>query len=448
MTGVRAPGRRAGSPPDAGRTEATVAGPASGGQNPLGVLRHGQYRLLFIGTALSMLAFGMMQVVQGVVAFQLTGRNGAVGFVYLGQGLSMLLLSPLGGTLSDRVSKKRLLSTVQFVIGAMFGLVAVLIAADRLTIMLLAGVGLVLGCMYSVMGPTRQAWVGDLLDGPDLARGVALQQLMMNTTRIVGPLLAGALIAAEPIGPAGTYFAMAGLFAGVVLVLAAMAPTPPRPRATETSVWVDISQGFRYMGRTPDVRLLALVFAGVVLSGFSYQTIMPGYIKNALGHPASHLGLLFGATAGGGIVATLVLAARRVPNPAVIMLVFGGTLAVSLVVLATAPTFEAALPVVALVGAASSGFQMLNNVNLMERTDPRYFGRVMAVTMMAFGVNSIVAYPVGALADGIGERATLLGLACACLSVVAAGALAMRSAPQRPRPRAVVHEPGPRPRRG
>ena len=110
-----------------------------------------------------MLAFGMMQVVQGKVAFDLTGRNGSVGFVYLGQGFAMLFLSPVGGALSDRVSKKKMLSLAQFVIGVMFGVIAVLIATDLITIYLLAGGALVLGIMFSMMGPTRQAWVGDLL---------------------------------------------------------------------------------------------------------------------------------------------------------------------------------------------------------------------------------------------------------------------------------------------
>jgi len=406
-----------------------VARSVSSRQNPLAVLSNAQYRLLFIGTTLTMLAFGMMQVVQGVVAFDLTGKNSAVGFVFFGQGISMLLLSPLGGTLSDRISKKRLLTASQFVIGAMFGLIAALIATGLITILLLAGATLVLGCMYSVMGPARQAWTGDLLEGPDLARGVALQQLMMNTTRIVGPLLAGALIAAEPVGTAGTYAVMAGLFAGVVFVLARMAPTPPRPRLNRTSVTADITAGFAYLWRSSHVRLLALVFVGVVLSGFSYQTLMPGYVENTLGRPASQLGLLFGAAAVGGIVVTLVLASRRVHNPATVMLGFGGALAVSLTLLALAPGFAVALVVAVLVGGCSSGFQMLNNVNLMERTDPAYFGRVMAVTMMAFGVNSIVAYPVGIIADQIGERATLAGLAAVCLAVVAAGAVAFRSAP-------------------
>ncbi len=401
--------------------------PPSGRQNPLTVLSNKQFRLLFLGTTLSMMAFGMMQVVQGVVAFDLTGKNGSVGFVYLGQGFAMLILSPIGGTLSDRVSKKKMLTFAQFVIGAMFGVVAVLIATGLITIMLLAAGALILGCMFSMMGPTRQAWVGDLLVGEEMAKGVALQQLMMNATRIIGPLSAGALIAIDPIGTSGTYWVMAALFGAVVFTLMLMEPTPPRVRTETTSVRTDLFEGFRYIWRTPDVRLLAFVFVGVVLSAFTYQTMMPGYLVNSLGHPSTHLGFLFTATALGGIVVNLYLAARPVRNSAPLMLFFGAGLGVSLALLAISPNFPVALGVAALIGASSSGFQMLNNVNLMERTESLYLGRVMAVTMMAFGVNSIASYPVGLIADSVGERATLMGLSVACLAVVTAGVVAMRA---------------------
>lgn len=396
-------------------------------RNPFAVLHHPQYRLLFIGTTLSMLAFGMMQVVQGVVAFQLTGQNGAVGFVMLGSGISMLTLGPLGGTLSDRYSKKKLLQFTQVVIGAGYGLVGVMIVTDTLTIPLLAASTLVMGSMFAVMGPTRQAWIGDILRGPLLANGIALNQLMMNATRIIGPLIAGALIATEAVGAAGTYFTMAALFAGVVLVLSLMEPTPPAPRLERTSVRADLSEGFNYIRRTDDVRLLTLMFFGVVLSGFSYQTLMPGYLENELGHPSSHLGFLFGTTALGGIATTLVLASRRPQHTSTLQLSFAGGLAGSLMLLAFAPGFGAALLVAALVGAASSGFQMLNNVNLMERADKQYFGRVMAVTMMAFGLNSVVAYPIGEFADAFGERLTLGVLACGCTAITVLGWFAFRS---------------------
>ena len=225
----------------------------------------------------------------------------------------------------------------------MFGVVGVLIATGLITILLLAAGALLLGCMFSMMGPTRQAWVGDLLTGEEMAKGVALQQLMMNATRIIGPLTAGALIATDPIGTQGTYYVMAALFGAVVFTLMLMEPTPPRPRTVKTSVRADLMAGFRYIWQTPEVRLLAFVFVGVVLSAFTYQTIMPGYLVNTLDHPAEHLGFLFTATALGGIVVNVWLAARPTRNSTGLMLSFGAALSVSLALLAIAPGFIAAL---------------------------------------------------------------------------------------------------------
>ena len=392
--------------------------------SPFSVLAHSQYRLLFIGSTLAMMAFGMMNVVQGVVAFDLTGKNSAVGFVSLGQGLAMLFLSPVGGAMSDRISKRRLLLFAQGSIGVMFGVIAVLIFSGALTIWLLALCTLVLGCLFAIMGPTRQAWIGDLLTGPELTHGVALQQLMMNATRIVGPLLAGALLAASFIGAGGVYVAMAVTFALVVSVLALMQPTPPVPKAVPTSILGDLREGLGYIRSNREVRLLTLVFGGVVLSGFSYQTLMPGFLVDDLGHPASQLGLLYGTTAVGGIVTTLFISIHQPKQPATLMLGFGAALSGSLLLLSIAPTFAVALVIASLVGASSSGFQMLNNVSLMQRTSPRFFGRVMAVTMMAFGLNAIFAYPVGLIADQIGERETMAGIACVSLFVVVGGAFA------------------------
>jgi predicted MFS family arabinose efflux permease len=316
----------------------------------------------------------------------------------------------------------------QSVIGLMFGLIAALIITGVVTIWLLASATLVMGCMFAVMGPARQAWIGDLLEGEMLASGVALQQLMMNATRIVGPLLAGVLIATEGIGAGGAYVVMAVVFTGVVGSLGLMAPAPPRKKARPTSVMTDMTEGVRYIARSPQVRLLTLTFLGVVLSGFSYQTIMPGFLKHGLGHPASQLGIIYGTTAAGGIITTLVLAARPpVGNTFTLMFGFGVALAASLFLLAISPTFLAALAIAALVGAASSGFQMLNNVSLMQRAEPAYFGRVMAVSMMAFGANSIVALPIGEIADQVGERLTMAMLSGLCLAIVIAGYVASRS---------------------
>lgn len=374
-----------------------------------------------------MMGFGMMQVVQGVLAFHLTGKNSSVGFVAMGMGIPMLLLGPIGGALSDRMSKRLLLMCGQTAVGLVFFVVGLLTVLGVINIWILAGLTLLMGCTFAALMPARQAWVGDLLQGPALANGVALQQLSMNGTRIVGPLLAGGMISLAAIGIGGTYMVMASFFVMAMALLFLMNPTTPRKDGHGTSVFGDLRIGLRYTWNNPDIRLLMLMFAGVVLTAFSYQQLMPGFLENELGQPASRVGVMFGATAVGGIVLTIFLTRSKIVNPATLMFICGGALGVAIILLAFAPTFAWALGASALVGASSSGFQMCNQLNLMQRTDPAYFGRVMSLTMTAFGLQMIVGFPAGALADAAGERATLILLAVLSLVVVGAGTLASRS---------------------
>jgi predicted MFS family arabinose efflux permease len=405
-----------------------VAGGASSPARPSSALANSQFRLLFIGNVVTMLGFGMMQVVQGVLAFDLTGKNSSVGFVAMGMGIPMLLLGPIGGALSDRMSKRMLLMFGQTAVGSVFFLVGIITVLGAISIWILAGLTLLLGCAFAMLMPARQAWVGDLLQGPALANGIALQQLAMNATRIVGPLAAGGMIALSVIGIGGTYMVMSSLFLIAMGLLLRMQPTQSRRDGRSTSVFGDLGIGLRYTWRTPDVRLPMLMFAGVVLTAFSYQLLMPGFLENELGQPANRVGVMYGATAIGGIVLTLFLTSRGVGvNPARLMFICGAALAGTVVLLAISPTFPIALGAAALVGAASSGFQMCNQVNLMQRTDAAYFGRVMSLTMTAFGLQMIVGFPAGALADQAGERATLILFAVCCLAIVAAGYLWSRS---------------------
>jgi MFS family permease len=371
-----------------------------------------------------MLGFGMMQVVQSVLAFDLTGKNSSVGFVAMGMGLPMLFLGPIGGALSDRLSKRMLLMFGQSAVGGVFFVVGLLTVFDVITIWMLAGLSLVLGSTFALLMPARQAWMGDMLQGPALSHGVALQQLSMNATRIIGPLAAGGMISVAFIDVGGTYLVMSSFFAISLGLLFLMQPTSRRADAASTSVLEDVRVGGRYIWGTPDVRLLMLMFGGVVLTAFSYQQLMPGLLENELGKDANWVGFLYGFTAVGGIALTLFLTHKGLGTDASkLMFACGAALAGSVVLLALAPTFPLALAAGILVGASSSGFQMCNQVNLMQRTDPAFFGRVMALTMTAFGLQMIVGFPAGALADQIGERATLALLGFCALAIVVIGFL-------------------------
>jgi MFS family permease len=376
--------------------------------NTFKALKYREYRILWIGTCFSFLAFMMSSVVQSVVAFDLTGKNGAVGFVSLGMGIATVLVSPFGGVVADRFSKRRMLFFGQTIIGLNFGLVGVLILTDRITILALAGSTLVLGTVFSFIGPARQAWVGELVPQDDLPNGIALQQVGMTATRIFGPFIAGGLIALSFVGTGGTYLFMGGLFAIVVFTLTLLPSSRPVARG-KRSFFADMALGVTHMRERPRLMLLALSFIGVIMAGFSYFVILPGLLENELGRRTEDMAFLLGISAISGFAVTIFLAGFAGSKHAWTLMMSGGVvLGASIWLLAVAPSFTAALGAMFLVGAGSSAFQLINNALVMKEADPAYHGRVMSVTMLAWGANSLVAYPFGTLADRIGERETLL----------------------------------------
>lgn len=406
-------------------------------------LEYREYRILWIGTSLAFLAFMMSSVVQAVVAFDLTGRNGAVGFVSLGMGLATILVSPFGGVVADRFPKRRMLFVGQTVIGLNFAAVGLLILFDLITIPLLALSTLVMGTVFSFIGPARQAWIGELLPQHDLPNGIALQQVGMTLTRVIGPFIAAALIGISFVGTGGTYLFMAGLFVFVVLTLAMLPPSRAVARGGR-SFRDDMALGVRHIRERPRLMLAVVTFIGVIMAGFSYFVVLPGFLENELGRSSKDMALLMALGAASGFVVSLAVAGAAGSGRAWILMVGGGmVLGLSLLMLATAPSFGVAMLAMLAVGAGTGAFQVLNNAIVMREADPAYHGRVMSLTMMAWGVNGLVAYPFGALADRIGERETLGVMAAGVLVIVAGAWLA--ALPLR-RPAAVEAEGGVLPR--
>ena len=157
-------------------------------------LQYPHYRTLWIGTSLAFLAFMMSSIVQSIVAFDLTGKNGAVGMVALGQGLATIVISPFGGVIADRVSKRKLVLIGQTIIGLNFLVVGILVVTDAITILTLASSTFVMGAVFSFIGPARQAWIGELVSGDEMGNAIAMQQVGMTLTRVIGPLLTAPLV--------------------------------------------------------------------------------------------------------------------------------------------------------------------------------------------------------------------------------------------------------------
>ena len=367
------------------------------------------FRILWLGTSFAFLAFNMSWIVQSVVAFDITGKNGSVGIVFTGMGISTLFVAPFGGVIADRVSKRRLLLVGQSIMCGTFIAVGVLVLTDRATILWLFLSTLLMGLVFSFIAPARQAWVGELLPEEEIPNGVALTQVAMAATRVIGPAIAAILLAFAFVGAGGTYLVMGAFLAIVVATLAQLPSTRSKPSEERKSIFADLKEGLDHIVGRPKLRLLVLSFIGITVTAFSYQVVFPGLLENELAIEAEKgIGPLYIISAVAGLLATVALAgAASGAHAWRVMLVCGISLGISTTSTAFVPNYLTLALVMIPVGAGMSAFQMLNNALVMRESEPAFYGRVMSLTMLAWGLNSLAGLPFGLLADWAGEREAL-----------------------------------------
>ena len=376
-----------------------------------GALTIPHYRTLFTGTLGSFTGFFMSTVLQGVVAFELTGTNTAVGSVVFGQGLGMLLFSPIGGAYADRLPKRRVVAIGQIISATIFGTLGFLFSIDQLTLGYLIAGAFTVGTAFGMLGPARSALAVDLV--PDAMRGnaMALNNVANTMSRVVGPFLAGLLLAYDWAGPAFAYGTISLLYLSSATLLVLLPRSVVRENVGETHVLHDLKEGLRYVWNHKKLRTYLLFFVVVMLIGFPHVTLIPGLLENALGRDARDLTDFYLASAVGALFASLQVAryadSENAPLLYSLMAVgFGG----GLTALAWAPSFEMAVACMLLVGASSGGFHALSGAVIARETEVVYMGRVMSLSMLAFAGFGLTALPLGVLADRIGERGVLFGM--------------------------------------
>ena len=389
--------------------------------------RIANFRILFCGTLFSFTAFFMSTVVQSVVAFELTGTNSAVGGAVFGQGLGMFLAGPLGGAYADRLPKRRVVAIGQTISALSLGSLGFLYFLDSIALVHLVMSSFVLGSAFGFIGPARQALVIDLVPAERRGNAMALTNVSNTMSRVIGPFLAGVLLALPAWGAAWAYWGMAALYLGSATLLIALPRSIVRDGASEAHVVADLMNGLRYAWHHARLRNLLIFFVGVMLIGFPHVTLIPGLLENQLDRPATDVTRMAFFSAIGALIASLSVA-RFADSPRATRIYSGMAMAfgMTLVGLAAAPAFASAILAVMFVGAASGGFHALNGAVIARETDPVYMGRVMSLTMMAFAGFGLTALPLGIAADLYGERVVLLGMGIAVtfLAVVMSMAVA------------------------
>ena len=392
----------------------------------------GRYRLHWTQTVAAFIAFSMSFTVQSVVAFDLTGANAAVGLVGAGNGIAWLIIGPLAGALADRLPKRRLLVLAQSVIALSFLFLAIMIVTGYIAIIWLVVSSFLLGASFAFTGPTRRAYIGDLVPANLVGNGVALLQSALSLPAMIGPAIAAGLLAVPFVGPGGAYFAMSGLLALTIASLWLLPPGAPR-RARRGGIYREIWLGLRYAAAQPRLRLLLVSLLLISAAGQPYQVLLPGLLENVLGREAEAVGLLQGVAGAGSLAIGLAVAGFvGTPWSGRVMYAMALLFGLGIALLGVAPSAVAAFPFMFMIGAGVSAFQAINTAEVLVQSEPEYHGRLTALTFFPFGISTLAGLLFGNLADGVGERAVLIAMGLAVIAVAAVAGLRydrLRAAP-------------------
>ena len=397
-------------------------------------LRNPNYRRYAAGGVVSNTGTWMQRVAQDWLVLQLTAGSGAAVGITTGlQFLPFLLLSPVAGLVADRIPKRRLLQLTNVgmaVPALLLGLLAVTGTAETWHVYVLA---LVLGVAAAFDAPARQTFVSELVDRDDVSNAVGLNSASFNAARLVGPALAGLLIAALGGGVVATGWVI--LLNSVSYVAPVLSLRSLDARMLHTPELVrrepgQIRAGLRYVRGRPDLMLvLAIVFfAGTF--GLNFQLTSVLMATEVFGKGATEYGLLGTFMAVGSLTGAL-LAARRVRVRQRLIVLAALTFAVLEMIAGAMPTYLAFALMTPLLGLSALTMITAANTFMQLHTDPGMRGRVMALYMMIFiGGTPLGAPLIGWIGEVAGARWTLwIGGLATAVGVLAATAVYLWTRP-------------------
>ena len=383
------------------------------------------YRRYISGQAISLIGTWMQMTAQAWLVLSLTHSSTALGAIIALQTLPVLLLGPYGGVIADRVNKRKLMIALQTAMGVQALVLGVLTVTGEVQVWQIGVLAALLGLNNAFENPSRQSFMMEMVGPEHLRNAVSLNSVLVNVARVVGPAVAGILIAT--VGEGVCFLVNAASFVAVVASLAtmdirALSPTEPTPRARG-----QLREGLRYIRSTPSLAVPLLMMAVAGCLTYEFQVTLPVMADRGLNVGATGFGFMTAAMGVGAVVGGLLVAARgKTGLRPLILSAFG--FAVAMTAATLAPNLGIELVALGLAGAGSISFMSMGNSTLQLNAEPNMRGRVMSLWFVAFQGSTPIGGPlVGWLMAVIGPRAGL-GLGAVTLVVVGLGGLvALRS---------------------
>jgi len=382
-------------------------------------LRIRNYRYFFLGQVVSNSGTWIQRVAQDWLVLSITGSAFAVGITTAMQFLPMLLFGLYGGVLSDRFPKRKLLIATQGAMGVLAAVLAVLTLTGAVQVWHIYLLAFLLGMVTVVDNPTRQTFVSEMVDKKDLGNAVSLNAANFQTARLIGPAIAGGLMAAFGTGCA---FAInAASFGAVILGLLAMRGSELHPYPKQRREKGQLRAGLHYVAGRPDL-IWPIVLVGFIGTfGFNFAIILSAFAYHVFHVGPGLYGLLNTSMAVGSLAGALLAARRARPR---LRLLVGAALAFGVLetVAGFAPGYWVFAALLTLVGMFGLTLNTAANSLIQLRTTPAMRGRVMSLYMMVFTGGTPLGAPlVGWITEQYGPRIGLL--VCGGVSAIAAAAI-------------------------
>ncbi len=375
------------------------------------------YRLYFIGQAISLSGNWMQTVGLAWLVLELTHSGTILGLVIAAQFLPILFFAPIGGVITDRLPKRNILYVTQALMGIVALTLGLLVASGAVQLWMVFVIAICIGLVNSVDNPTRQTFALEMVGHENLANAITLNSSEINLARVIGPAIAGVLISTIGLAPC---FIINGLSFGALLIVLKLmdsAALQASPRVGQ--VKGQLTEGFKYILHTPKLRDTLIMLAIVGTLAYEFQVSLPIIARITFHGTAGTYAWLTGAMGLGAVVGGLSTAHLKKSGPHMLIImacVFG----IAILLAAIMPTLPLAIVAMVVVGVFSITFTTLGNVILQLESTPEMRGRVMSLWTVAFLGSTPIGGPiVGFIGENAGPR---WGLAIGGVAAIAAAA--------------------------
>ncbi len=384
----------------------------------LRALRYRNFQLFFGGQLISLIGTWMQNVAQAWLVYRLTGSSVLLGLVSFSSQIPVFLMSPLGGIVADRFRRQRVVIGTQISAMLLAFILAVLTLTGVVQVWHIFVLSALLGVVNAFDIPARQSFFVEMVGREDLINAIALNSSMFNASRVIGPAVAGILVAG--IGEGWCFFANAVSYIAVIAGLLLMTVEAHKP-SKRGSPLADVIEGFRFVIGSRPIHHLMILLGVLSATGMPFAVLMPIFADHILHGGAKGLGILMGASGIGALAGALLLASREtVFGLGRWVAISGIAFGASLVAFAVSHSFWLSCALLVPVGFAMM-VEMGSSNTLIQTMSPDHLrGRVMSVySMMFMGMAPLGAVLSGVAAGRWGAPATIAGGGFICMAAAA-----------------------------